>query len=259
MESKPKLSVVAPAYNEEQGISQVVYSWIEFLELNEPDYEIVICDDGSKDNTWKALEHVAQKNLKVRNVKYVRNQGAAAALACAVEHTVGDLVLFMDSDGQFSIEDYLRMKDKLSKAGADAVIGYRKIKENSILTRAGSALSGWVANFFLGSNIRDFNSAFKLIKGDLARSLLMDGRGLVYSTDVTAKLLEQGVKIAQIPIIHKERIAGTSSLKIFNAALTRFRFTRYLIMRRRLIKAGILRRVQHTKGKVVLGQNSNTG
>jgi dolichol-phosphate mannosyltransferase len=237
---RPKLSVVAPAYNEEECIESVILHWVRELRRLEPDYEIIICDDGSKDKTWSIIERLARTNKRIRNVRHMKNQGAGAAHTSALSCSSGQWVLMIDSDGQFDIGDYEVLKKEQARTAADAVIGARQIKEDSPFFRLGSAASGACANLLLGSRIADFNSVFKLVRGDLARGLHLEARRFDVSTDMTAKLLERGAKIAVHEIRHRPRTQGQSKLRFFRAAMSRLRFIRYLHTRRRLINAAII-------------------
>ena len=237
------LSIAAPAYNEGQGIVPVVQHWLKYLRgrTDLDSFEIVICNDGSRDDTAKKLESIASGDDRLVVIEHGVNQGAGAAVATAIAGTTSEWVLLIDSDGQFAIENFDVLLQGVRASGAPAAIGVRTKKLDSAFARFGSWSSGLVCNYFHGTNYRDFNSACKLVKGDLLRSLRLECKGLNYSTDVTSKLAERGVKIAEVEIVHLPRVAGTSSLRKFRGARDRFLFVLYLGFRQFLIRMGILR------------------
>jgi dolichol-phosphate mannosyltransferase len=237
------LSIAAPAYNEGQGIVPVVQHWLEYLRgrTDLDSFEIVICNDGSRDDTAKKLGSIASGDDRLVVIEHGVNQGAGAAVATAIAGTTSEWVLLIDSDGQFAIENFDVLLQGVRASGAPAAIGVRTKKLDSAFARFGSWSSGLLCNYFHGTNYRDFNSACKLVKGDLLRSLRLECKGLNYSTDVTSKLAERGVKIAEVEIVHLPRVAGTSSLRKFRGARDRFLFVLYLGFRQFLIRMGILR------------------
>lgn len=240
------LSIAAPAYNEAQGLAAVVESWLAYLS-RQPDlerFEIVVCDDGSVDGTGAVLERLAAAHPEVKPVRHPANQGAAAALATAIRATTLDWVLLLDADGQFPIENLDAFRRALARRPADAYIGARARKQGGLVSRFGSLASGWLCNLFHGTRYADFNCALKLVRGGLLRSLALEARGLNYSTDVTAKLVEAGAPPVEVPVLHAPRGHGRSSVRPKDA-LDRLLFVLYLGARRCLVRRAVLRAGSH--------------
>lgn len=235
------LSLAAPAYNEATGIEAVIGEWLGYLraERNLRAFEIVVCDDGSTDGTRDILDQLAATNPELRVVHFTSNQGAAAALTAAIRETRNDWVLLIDSDGQFPIANLAHMLVPVESAAACAVIGVRT-KQDSAFARFGSWSSGWLCNLFHGTRYRDFNSAFKLIDGNLLRSLTLEAKGLNYSTEISSKILETGTMLAEVDIVHRPRPAGKSSLKMARGALHRALFVAYIGLRQLMLRVGVL-------------------
>jgi len=236
------LSIAAPAYNEGAGIEKVLSEWARYLaERCAPaDFEIVICNDGSKDGTGAILENLARTIPQLRPVHHDRNQGAAAALATAIAHTTKTWVLLIDSDGQFPIDNLERLAAKAA-GGETAVIGVRTRKQDGAIVRLGSAMSGAACNWFCRTRYRDFNCALKLVRGPLLRSLNIEAKGLNYSGEITAKLIERGVRLAEVEVAHRARETGKSSATA-RAVVHRLLFVAYLGFRQVLFRHGVLQR-----------------
>lgn len=254
-EEKVRLSVVAPAYNEEAGIEDVVRSWVSWLEEYEPNYEIIICDDGSSDQTWSKLERLAAANLKIRNIRLKENRGAAVAHAAALQNSTGEWVLMIDSDGQFDIRDYSALCAKQKNTRADAVIGERRRKNNALLDNIGSWMSSLRARMTFSATLSDFSSVFKLIRGNIARDLHLDSTGFEIAYEITVKLIERQVPISTVSIQHYDRHAGISKLKFLNAAWKRYHYAKYMAMRYKMLKRNIIRNNSNASCNVIKGIN----
>ncbi|HUE65209.1 MAG TPA: glycosyltransferase family 2 protein [Rhizomicrobium sp.] len=235
-----KLSIAAPAYNEAECIAAVVAEWHDFLSTQAlADFEIVICNDGSKDDTGAILDRLAGAYPRLMPLHFSANQGAAAALNAAISATTGDWVLLLDSDGQFPIQNLPDMLEALRRSGGLAAIGIRR-KKDVAFARFGSWASGLLCNLAHGSRLRDFNSAFKLVSGPVLRRLGLEAKGMNYSTEVTSRLLERGIIPVEVTIEHRPRTTGASSMKLLCGARDRFLFVLYVILRQALLRRGIL-------------------
>ena len=204
-------------------------------------FEIVVCNDGSRDATGAILNQLASEYPEIRPIHFEQNQGAAAALTAAIRATTLDWVLLTDSDGQFPIDNASIMLREIIRLKVPAAIGIRQ-KQDRLFARFGTSSSAFISNLFHGSSIRDFNSAFKLVWGPLLRSLNFEAKGMNYSTEVTSRLLECAVPIVEVDIAHRQRTAGASHMKPLRGALHRLLFVAHLGMRQLLFKADVLRR-----------------
>ncbi len=236
------LSIAAPAYNEEEGIATLLDGWLDHLRQCRriERFEIVICNDGSRDATGALLDAKARQIPEVRPVHLERNRGAAVALTTAIRQTRGEWVLLIDSDGQFPIANLETLLSALEASHGLAAIGVRTVKRDGSFARFGSWASAAICNCFHGTSYRDFNSALKLVHGPLLRSLHLEARGLNYSTEITSKLLERGVPLIEAEIVHLPRERGKSSLKALRGAFDRLLFVGYIGFRQLLFRLRIL-------------------
>lgn len=246
MDYKPvlkTLSIAAPAYNESEGILEIVEQWHQYLQSQDLEaFEIVICNDGSKDDTGKILKELSSKHSEIKVVEHAKNKGAAAALTTAIQNTSYDWVLLLDSDGQFPIENLDNFRKSMILHNAHSFIGVRPGKQNTLFTRFGSWASGLLSNFFLRTRYKDFNSACQLVDGRVLRWLRLEARGLNYSPDITSKLIEAGFAPIEVDIRHRERLEGKSSHKLLRDALHRFLFIAYIGFRQLLFLVKVLQR-----------------
>jgi glycosyltransferase involved in cell wall biosynthesis len=238
------ISLAAPAFNEAENIGELVGGWASYLRARFPadDFEIVICDDGSLDATGKILDELSTREPSLRCVHHPVNQGAAAALATAIHATTKNWILLLDSDGQYPVENLDLFLSELKRSGGSAYTGCRVFKADSAFARFGSWLSGALCNAFHGTHYRDFNCALKFVQGTLLRRLCLEARGLNYSTEISSKILESGVKMTEIQIIHQPRTHGRSHRTLLRGSLHRLLFVSYVGMRQLLLRLGVLRR-----------------
>lgn len=238
--SPPELSVVAPVYNEEEGIEQVVRYWHEVLTRNGISSEIVLANDGSTDRTLEILERLKQDVPELRVVAYTPNRGYGYALKTAIRASTGNLVVTLDSDGQFDLGEFPALLQELKTKNLDFVTGFRKKKkDNPFRVIADRGLNLIVRTMF-GVKLRDTNCAMKLIRGDLARGLNIEATGYPTPTEITVKLVVLGTRSSEVGVTHSERLLGTSKLKFMRTVVSMFRFLIYLRKRIRLYRARIL-------------------
>ena len=238
------LSLAVPAYNEEQGLESLLEDWLTYLKQCEDiaQFELIICNDGSTDQTKSILDAHSKAHPEIRPLHFKHHQGAAAALATAIKATQYEWVLLLDSDGQFPIENLSTMIATMQATQAMAVLGVRN-KKDRFFARFGTKASGFICNLVHGSQLKDFNSALKLVSGPLLRSLRLEAKGMNYSTEISSRLLESRIPILEIDIIHKARIMDKSKMKWFRDSMHRLLFVSYLSLRQLLLKLHILRRI----------------
>lgn len=235
-----ELSVVAPVYNEADGIERVVRGWSDVLARTNLRAEIVLADDGSIDATGAILERLKAEIPALRVLSYGPNHGYGFALHQAIQASRGELVVTIDSDGQFDLADLTGLLALYRARSLDFVTGYRSRKRDSpVRVVADRGLNVLVRALF-PIQLRDTNCAMKLIRGDLARSLRIEARGYPTPTEITLKLVAMGAKTAEAPVTHAERLAGRSKLQILPTAVDMVRFLLYLRRKIRLHQVGIL-------------------
>ena len=248
-----EISVAAPAFNEAAGLGDTVRHWAEWLRTNEKvrRFEIVVCNDGSTDETGAVLSSLADQVPELVAVEHPVNRGAAAAMATSIRHTSMPWVLLLDSDGQFPIENLDQMLAALDLRARMAIVGSRKRKADTAFARFGSWASSRLCNLAHGTNFSDFTCMMRLLPGELVRSLPINSRGLNLPIELTSRLLERGVDIREVEIDHRARETGTGSLvgtKALFAAKDRVFYVGYVGARQLLLRLGVIRVDQDNAG-----------
>lgn len=207
MPTHPPVSILVPAYNEQEAIREVVTG----LRERYPDYEIVVVDDGSKDETYARIE-----DLPVRVIRHPRNRGYGGTWKTLAQAATGDIIVFYDGDGQFDPEYVQRLVDRMVDTNADMVSGLRGRDSHASLRRQpGKKVLSFVANTLAGQKIPDLNCGLRAFRRQMFLKFLpLLPNTFSASTTSMMLFLMQGLSVEFVPITVVER-QGTSSVKIF--------------------------------------------
>lgn len=235
-----RISVVMPAYNEEKNIEPTVRYCFKILNSLTDNPEIVVTNDGSKDKTGEILENLQKEFTGLRVLTNHPNQGYGAALAAAIEASSGEIVIPIDSDGQFDLADAEQM---LAEFGDDCDIltGYRKAKKDSFIKVVGDRIMNLLIRAMFGVCYKDTNCALKIMRGDMIRSMKLEARGFQLPTEIILKAHAEGWKIRETPVRHLERKEGASSLAPLKTAWLMLVFLFYLRKKIKLYEKSVIR------------------
>jgi glycosyltransferase involved in cell wall biosynthesis len=202
--------VVLPAYNEEAVIAQTINRCVEVLSVIAPDYEIVVVDDGSRDQTGAIVDTLSTVNPRIRVVHNTANRGYGGALIAGFDAATKALTFFMDSDGQFDIEDLALLLAK-GEQGHRAVLGYRRKRQDGWERKVNAW--GWnlLVSILFGLRVRDVDCAFKLYDTELVRICDVHSEGAMVNTEMLVKLSRLGIQFVQVPVHHYPRQHGNAT------------------------------------------------
>ncbi len=201
------LSVIVPAYNEENRLPRTLLSITEFLEASERTYEVLVVNDGSTDGTDKVVHQFERLSPEVRLLQYGENRGKGYAVRFGVMHAAGELILYTDADGASPIEELTRLERAIER-GAQVAIGSRAMyshdtKVSTLWVRKfmGRVFNG-IVNFVMLPGIADTQCGFKLFRRPVARYVFSRSKSEGFSFDVEILYLARkaGAKIAEVPI-----------------------------------------------------------
>ena len=174
-DSSMDLSVVVPAYNEAESLPELA-EWIDRVCTGSSiDYEIIIIDDGSSDNTWDVVKRLSAGNVRIRGLRFRRNYGKAAALQTGFGSTSGEVVITMDADLQDSPDEIPELVRMIREDGFHIVSGWKKKRYDPFIKRTTSKLYNYTARKFSGIKLHDFNCGLKAYDGEVVRSIEVYG------------------------------------------------------------------------------------
>lgn len=201
------ISVVIPAFNEEQTIEGVVKDALKNLILLTKDYEIVLVDDGSSDNTPKIIDKLSRKSKKVRAIHHKINQGFTGAIKTSLKSANKELVFLAPADGQFAFKELGDFKEAIS--GYDGAIGYRVKNEESIIRKFNSKVFHFLCKILLDINLKEISTVSMWRKSML--DLLTISSSEASATllpEIISQALRKGHKFTEVPIHWHERKGG---------------------------------------------------
>ena len=203
------LSVILPAYNEENVIANTIADVLPVLADWTRDFELIVVNDGSADQTGAILASIAQSDPRVRVVTHEVNRGYGAALASGFAASTKDLAFFMDSDGQFDIRDLQKFFPYIDEY--DAVVGYRENRQDPWMRKLNAW--GWkmVVRLTLGVHVRDLDCAFKVYRSDFIHRHTFETQGAMINAEMLYKLQHDGGTIKQIGVRHLPRKGGRAT------------------------------------------------
>lgn len=203
------LSVVAPVYNEEEGIETFVSETLKVLKEMNVNYEIVLVNDGSKDNTLEIMKALASKNQNLRIIELSRNYGREIAMTAGLEASIGDYVVLMDSDMQDPPEVIPQLLSKLLEEQLDVVYAARASREGeSFLKKFTSRLFYRLAGSMTGLTIPDNAGDFRVFSRRVVNSVISLKEHNRYLKMLYAYV---GYRVGSVSFERKERLAGVSS------------------------------------------------
>ncbi|HEX7415157.1 MAG TPA: glycosyltransferase family 2 protein [Bacteroidia bacterium] len=203
------ISVIIPLLNEEDSLPEL-HDWIaRVMQQNNFSYEIIFIDDGSKDNSWRVIETLAQKNPAVKAIKFRRNYGKSPALHVGFEAAQGKVVITMDADLQDSPDEIPELYKMITQGGFDLVSGWKQKRHDNTLTKnLPSKLYNFVNRKISGIKLHDMNCGLKAYRAELIKSIEVYGE-MHRFIPVLAK--NAGFdNITEKPVQHQARKYGTS-------------------------------------------------
>ncbi len=225
------ISVFFPCYNEQGNIRRVAEQAIQVLEGLGADYEVIIVNDGSSDDTGRIADRMAVERKRVRVIHHAHNLGYGAALQSGFRAATKELVFYTDGDGQFDLAELPPLLPLIQEY--DIISCYRVNRQDNIARK----ISGWlwtrVTGLVFSLNLRDIDCAFKLYKRAIFDNIQMESTGALIDTEILARAARKGYTITQRGVHHYPRTAGRQTGANVRVVLRAFK--ELLKLRRRIL------------------------
>ena len=214
-----ELSVIAPLYNEEASVGLLYDAIVQAIRPLDIDYEILFVDDGSSDNTIPEVIKLAEKDSRLRIIKFRRNYGQTPAMAAGIDHARGNILVTMDGDLQNDPGDIPMLLDKITE-GYDIVVGWRHKRQDKLITRKiPSRIANWMIGKITGVPIRDNGCSLKAYKADVIKNIPLYSEMHRFIPAMTSLA---GTRIAEVRVRHHARKFGESKYglsRIYNVLI----------------------------------------
>jgi glycosyltransferase involved in cell wall biosynthesis len=198
-----------PCYNDAPVIGSLVESVHEVLRESVDDFEVVVVDDGSEDDSVAVLQEVAARLPNVRLVLHERNRGYGGAIRSGLAAATKEWVFYTDGDGQFDPAE-LELLVQRASDDVDVVQGYKLRRADGMLRAVIGRVYHRFVKFMFGLRIRDTDCDFRLIRRSaLDRVTLVHSTGVI-CVELVRKLQDAGARFTEVGVHHYRRVHGTS-------------------------------------------------
>ncbi|MBN1763626.1 MAG: glycosyltransferase family 2 protein [Sedimentisphaerales bacterium] len=208
-ESKISISVFFPCHNEEGAIETLTRQTLEVLSSISDDFEVIIVNDGSTDNTAQIADTLARDNPRIRVVHHPHNLGYGGALQSGFRAATKEWVFYTDGDGQFDINELPGLLDLTEKF--DIITCYRINRRESWLRKFNGWAWGRLVCFVFNFKLRDIDCAFKLYRREIFDRIQMKSMGALIDTEILARAQRAGFTMTQRGVTHLPRTTGQQS------------------------------------------------
>ncbi len=207
----PHVSLVIPCYNEEESVDELLEEAIGVLEKNKIDGELIVVDDGSRDKTWEKLLVWAEKEPRLKLIRFRRNFGQTPAMVAGLDHARGEIIIPLDADLQndpHSIPDLLAKIDE----GYDVVSGWRKKRQDTFISRKlPSMIANSIISWVSGVKLHDYGCTLKAYRREVLDPVHLYGEMHRF---IPIYASWSGAKVTEVVVGHRARKYGVSKYGI---------------------------------------------
>lgn len=217
--SRPLLSVVIPCHNEQGNLPPLVAGIKDALELSGINYEIVFTDDCSTDDSWRVLNDLAAREIRIRIQRFERNAGQSAGIWAGIRAASGSFIATMDADLQNVPTDLPILLTALA-SDADCVCGSRVANRkhgDNLIRRFSSWFANGMRNWLTRESISDSGCGYRVFRRECVSNLKFF-RGMHRFLPTLIRM--EGFKVIEIPITHQPRLSGQSHYGVWGRLFT---------------------------------------
>lgn len=218
---RPGISVIIPAYNEEDNLARAIADTRAALAKLTDDFEIIVVDDGSADRTFQIAEEEAAGHSHVRALRHVANQGFGGAVLTGIAAAGKELITYNSADSQFDIIELGRLLSEIAEA--DIVLGYRTSRSDySAYRRINSVVFMWLMRLLFGVPFHDVNWVH-LYRKDIFSRVHVQSRSIFFCGEIVARAYQCGYRFAEVETTYHPRVGGKARGGRIGAVVKTFR------------------------------------
>jgi len=206
------LSVVIPAYNEQDNIRRAVDQILSGLPPDIIQFEIIIVNDGSTDATGEKIRELVSENSRIRGIYHQENMGKGMALRSGFAAARHEWILFTDSDLQIEFKTFIDFA--ACTKFSDVIIGFRTARQDSSFRLYSSRIYTLLIRLLLGLKLTDINCPFKLFRKKLLEGIDLRSIGFFIDTELMYNFLRKKYRINEVGVVSFARTKGASSVRL---------------------------------------------
>ena len=210
------ITVVIPACNEEQNIRRIGGELIPVMRKIGMPYEVLVIDDGSKDNTADEVRRLQKKYKNIKLVQHGKNLGLGAGTRTGIKNARGSLIIFLDADFTFHPREIPKLLAKYRSGDYDCVIGSQFGKGGKTKMQAHRKFLSKSVNIMyrhlLGQDITTMSSIFRLYRRDALKGISMKSHGFDICAEILFDMIKKNRRVVEVPVTLTTRIYGESKI-----------------------------------------------
>lgn len=203
------ISVFFPAYNDAGSIATLVKNALEILQTLTDDYEVIVINDGSTDETPKILDDLAINESHIRIIHHEQNRGYGAALRSGFNAASKDLIFYTDGDGQYDVKE-LKSLQNLMTEEIDVVNGFKIQRSDKSHRKILGGMYNRLSRFLFQLPISDVDCDFRLIRRSALKQIELESNSGFICVELITKLKQAGCSFIETPVNHYARVFGSS-------------------------------------------------
>lgn len=205
-EKLSSVSIIFPAYNEQENIANSINSAIKAFSKYFHLVTVIPVDDGGHDATGEIIDNMAAKDDRIKPVHHEVNKGYGTALRSGFSAAENDYIFFSDSDGQFDLEEITLLLAKIDQF--DMVLGYRAHRADPLHRKLNAWAWGSLVRLLFRVKVKDIDCAFKLFRRDIFNEINLQAGGAMVNTELLALARKRGFSMTNVPVSHYPRQLG---------------------------------------------------
>lgn len=219
---KENFSIVIPAYNEEENIKNYDTLLIPSIK-HYKNFEVIVVDDGSKDNTLSEANKLKSKHKFIKVISYEKNSGMGYAIKQSIKNATKDFIIVLDSDLTFHPKYITSLLEAQEKSNADCVIGSHLLShdglQNKSLIRVFLHKSiNYIYFLLFNGKVRTISSVFRLYRTKDLKNMEIESNGFNINAEILFKLIQKKKKVIEIPAVLSQRVYGVSKINLAREA-----------------------------------------
>lgn len=205
------ISIVLPAYNEEDNIATAITRCLAVLEQMGRPHEVIVVNDGSKDQTLARSRELAERHPQVRVIDFERNRGYGVALSAGFQSAKYSFVFYTDSDNQFDVSELKYLLPIIDSY--DLVVGFRIYRYDLPLRLFLSWGYNMLIRLLFRIRLHDVDCSFKLMRREIFDVIQLEARDFFIDTEIVLKANRLGFRINEVGVRHYPRMAGHTTVR----------------------------------------------